>query len=128
MADRNVTVILEASSGEATRGAGVLRTFDLTERIRRSALIVLLSIGLAAVLIPIPIVHLVGIPLVLGIGILIAIRQGASVARLAPLKLACPRCGIPNNLGGGLGYRSASAPIAIACQSCRRSLILKFEA
>ncbi|MGH7584400.1 MAG: hypothetical protein ACREL5_14360, partial [Gemmatimonadales bacterium] len=82
------------------------------------------AILVAAMLIPIPIVHLVGIPLMLIVGVVIAMRQFASAVRLRPVKIACPRCGGPNRVGGGLGYRSIADPIERSCEQCRRTLSL----
>lgn len=127
MPDRDVAVVFEGSSGRVTRNGGVLTEFSWAVRARRTGLVLLISLVLAGALIPIPIVHLVGIPLVLGIGILVALRQATSVARLAPMRIACPVCGATNSLGGGLGYRSVTTPLTRACESCRLTLTLRFE-
>ncbi len=122
MADiRPVTV--ELAAGDAvTRASGELRRFTPAERLGRALLVLLVAIVASAAMIPIPIVHLIGVPLVLLTGIVLAIRQAMAVARLAPLRVACPRCEAMNTIGGGLGIRRVDAPMARACESCRRPL------
>lgn len=122
-----VTVVLTSSDGSATRAPGQLTVLTPGARGRRVAAVLGASLVAAAMLIPVPIVHLVGIPLVVIIGIGVAVRQGRAVARLAPMHLDCPRCGERNSLGGGLGFTSATGPIARSCESCRRPLELRFE-
>jgi hypothetical protein len=85
------------------------------------------AIGLSAALIPIPIVHLVGIPLMLLAGIVAAVRQVRSVALLAPVRFACPRCGASNGIGGGLGLSTSTGPLQRDCESCRRPLEITFH-
>jgi hypothetical protein len=69
-------------------------------------------------------VHLVGIPLIVVTGLVMAVRQLRSVAVLTPVRMACPRCGAANSFGGGLGLRTATGPIDLTCESCRRPLQL----
>lgn len=127
MADtRPVTV--ELAAGDAvTRAAGELRTFSPAERLGRALLALLVAIAAAAAMIPIPIVHLIGVPLVLIAGVMLAIRQAMSVGRLAPLRLPCPRCGAPNSIGGGLGYRTVEGAMSRQCESCRRAMSLTMD-
>lgn len=127
MTDRAVTVVLAAAADDATRIPGQLTVFNPGQRVLRALTVIAVALVMAALLIPVPIVHLVGIPLVLIIGIGVAVRQFRAVARLAPVRIACPRCGAENSLGGGLGYPSATGPIPRACESCRRPLELSFE-
>ena len=96
-------------------------------RAGRVVLILGVSVVVAALLIPIPIIHLVGIPLALLIGVAIAFRQGRCVVRLERVGIACPRCGERNHVGGGLGFRTATGPIVTQCSSCRRVLELGWE-
>lgn len=122
-----VRVELGADGVEASHAVGELSRFTTGERAIRAGVVLLAAAMLAAALVPIPIIHLVGIPLVLGIGVVLAVRQFRSVARLAPLRMPCPKCGAENLLGGGLGYRSATGPISRNCESCRRPLVLSFS-
>ncbi|MEO8480221.1 MAG: hypothetical protein ABI542_11380 [Gemmatimonadota bacterium] len=123
-----VNVTLTTSDAPPTSVPGSLKVFSPPRRMLRAGVVMLIFVGMAAMLIPIPIVHLVGIPLTLIIGIVVAARTLRTVARLAPTHLACPKCGARNNVGGGIGYRTETGPIDRACESCRRPLELRFEA
>jgi hypothetical protein len=123
---RRVTVELRAEGCDPVCREGELTTFALGKRGLRAGTVLIGAMLLAGAIIPIPIVHLVGIPLILGIGIAVAVRQFRSVARLAPMRMPCPKCGADNLMGGGLGYRSATGPINRNCESCRRPLALRF--
>jgi hypothetical protein len=124
--ERRVTVELGVEGSEPVRSEGDLTRFTIAERAIRAGVVLIAALMLAAAIIPIPIVHLVGIPLILAIGIALALRQFRSVAKLAPMRMPCPKCGAENLVGGGLGYRSATGPIARNCESCRRPLSLRF--
>lgn len=122
-----VTVTLTSSGGTVTTAPGTLQRFTPVQRFVRAVIILLVGIGAAALLIPVPIIHLLGIPLVLLVSIVAAGRQSVTAARLLPLRLACPSCGAKNSVGGGLGYRNATEPIEISCDSCRRGLTLRWD-
>lgn len=119
-----VEVVLSAVGVEPVRASGALKLLSTGTRALRAGGILLVSLALAASIIPVPIVHLVGIPLILGVGIAAAVRQLRSVAQLAPMRIACPRCGAANSFGGGLGWITATGPIFRNCESCRRQLEL----
>ena len=125
MAVRVVRVSLVASDASAVTEPGTLQQYSSLDRMRRAAIVLLVAVLLAASLIPIPIVHLLGIPLMLIGGLVIAGRQLAITCRLAPLRIRCPRCDGVNRVGGGLGYRSVSEPIERMCEVCRRMLQLR---
>ncbi|MGH7524825.1 MAG: hypothetical protein ACREK8_10995 [Gemmatimonadales bacterium] len=103
MRSRSVTVTLSIAGAEPSRRPGVFQEFTMVDRVRRSATIMLVAVLLAATLIPIPIVHLLGIPLLLLIGVVLSIRQLSMIGRLLSVRIPCPKCGEPNNVGGGLG-------------------------
>jgi hypothetical protein len=119
-------VTLSAASGEATHATGSLRILTPGQRGLRAALTLLAAVVLAALIIPVPIVHLVGIPIILIAGIVVAIRQYRGVARLRPMRIACPKCGASNAIGGGVGYATSTGPIRRPCEHCRRELELRF--
>lgn len=121
MADRPVVVRLEASGDAVTESPGTFTDFSSAQRLKRSGLVLLASIGLAMLFVPIPIVHLLAIPMILLAGVVLAIRQLSVVGRLAPLRMPCPKCGVMNRVGGGLGMRS-TALRERTCESCRRLL------
>jgi hypothetical protein len=120
-------LVLSAVGAESVRAQADLRILSPAARFRRAAGIMLLALVLAAAIIPVPIVHLVGIPLILCVGLLFAVRQLRSVASLSPVRVACPRCGLDNSLGGGLGLRTTTGPVALTCESCRRVLEFTFH-
>jgi hypothetical protein len=126
MRDRSVIVSLSIAGEEPTRAPGTFQEFTMLDRLRRSVVVMVVAVLLAATLIPIPIVHLLGIPLLLLTGVVLAIRQLSMIGRLQALKIACPKCGELNRVGGGLG-RSSIAPRARVCDSCRRALILSID-
>ncbi|HEY4102102.1 MAG TPA: hypothetical protein VGM20_14620 [Gemmatimonadales bacterium] len=126
MPERHVLVSLSAPGVEPARADGMFEEFTVAHRVRRAGVVMLCGIGVAAMLIPIPIVHLLGIPLALAIGAITAVRQLSMIGRLKPLRIPCPKCGEPNRVGGGLGYRSL-APRERICDSCRRGLTLTID-
>ena len=126
MREREVIVSLTAAGAEPVRVPGTFQEFTLADRVRRSGMVMLVAVLLAATLIPIPIIHLLGIPLLLGTGVVLSIRQLSMIGRLKALKIACPKCGEPNRVGGGLG-RSSMAPREHSCESCRRALTLTID-
>jgi hypothetical protein len=122
----STTVTLAAPGGEATHATGHLTILTPGQRGLRAALTLLGAVALAALIIPVPIVHLVGIPIILVAGIVAAVRQYRGLARLEPMRIACPKCGASNAIGGGLGYPTATGPIHRPCEHCRRELELRF--
>lgn len=122
----HVQLTLSAAGAEPVHAEGELTVLSTGARLIRAMGIMGVALVLAAMIIPIPIVHLVGIPLILIVGVVVAARQLRSVATLAPIRMVCPRCGANNSLGGGLGLRTATGPLEVNCQSCRRLLELRF--
>ena len=125
MVKRNVQVVLAAPGVNSVTAPGILCSFTPFDRVKRAALVFGGAVLLAATLIPIPIIHLLGIPLLLITGIVMAVRQLRAVGRLLPLRIACPKCGAVNRVGGGFGYHDPAAPHERACDSCRRHLTMQ---
>ena len=126
MPDRRVLVSLEAPELPPVIREGVFTDFTSQQRVLRSAGVFAISVVIAALFIPIPIIHLLAIPMALGAGILVAVRQLAMVGRLAPMRMACPKCGALNRVGGGIGVRTL-VPQTLTCDSCRRSLVMQIK-
>ena len=126
MPDRRVVVSLEAPGGDVTQRDGLFAEFTMAQRVRRGVIVFLAATGLAILFLPIPIIHLLAIPMILLAGIVMAFRQLSVVGRLAPVRIACPKCGVPNRIGGGLGVRSIG-PTPRVCESCRRVLVRRIE-
>ncbi|MEO5799810.1 MAG: hypothetical protein ABIZ70_14380 [Gemmatimonadales bacterium] len=125
MTEQPIAATLKSAGGVTTSAPATLQRFTMVDRMLRAAGFLLLGVVAAAMLIPIPIIHLVGIPLVLLVGLVTAARQLARTARLTPVRIPCPNCGAMNRVGGGLGLRNIDAPIELNCDSCRRSLTLE---
>lgn len=121
---RTVQVTITTAGVEPSTGPGRLVEYSPGRRLLRAAGVFLAFVGLAALLIPIPVIHLVGIPLMLVLGLVTAARTLGREARLARMHLPCPKCGARNDLGGGLGLANPSGPFAITCSSCRRGLTM----
>ena len=125
MTKQPVDVTLASSDGIETHGKGTLCLFSPGDRLKRALAVLGITVLVAGLLIPIPIVHLLGIPLTLVLGLGIAARQMSRTQRLLPMRLPCPKCAAPNRVGGGLGLRSIEHPIERMCDSCRRTLQLR---
>jgi hypothetical protein len=119
---RMVQVSLVASDESAVTETGTLQQYSSLDRVRRAAIVLLVAVLLAASLIPIPIVHLLGIPMMLIAGLVFSGRQLLITCRLKPVRIRCPRCDGVNRVGGGLGFRSVSEPMERMCEVCRRVL------
>lgn len=122
MAERAVVVTLATAGGESTSREGRLVDIPRGTRIARAAGFAGGFVVLAAVFLPIPIIHLLAPPAILITGMVLAARQYRATARLLPLRLSCPKCNALISLGGGIGMRDAELPIEIQCGDCRRSL------
>ena len=119
---RAVQVSLVASDESAVTETGTLQQYSSLDRIRRAAIVLVAAVLLAASLIPVPIVHLFGIPMLLIAGLVFAGRQLSITCRLKPVRIRCPRCDGVNRVGGGLGYHGVAEPIERMCEVCRRVL------
>ena len=124
MPEHAVRVILDLPGSMSTEANGVFDEFTIAQKIKRSGLTMLGAVGLSATLIPIPIIHLIGPPMLLLTGAVLAIMQLTYVGRLSAVSVPCPKCGKPNRIGGGLGRRSI-APAERMCEACRRGLTLR---
>jgi hypothetical protein len=118
-------VSLTAAGADPVVMPGELRILGAGQRVARAAAILVVAGFLAAAIIPVPIVHLVGIPIVLIVALLAVARQLRAAAYLAPMRIACPRCGAENSIGGGFGFTTTTGPIHRDCESCRRPLELR---
>lgn len=124
MPETVVRVELRSGGGAVVVADGTLQRFTTITRVARAAAILLIGTVAAALLIPIPIIHLIGIPLILLLTLVLAGRQLTLAGRLKPLRIGCPNCGAVNRVGGGLGLADPEAPRELNCDSCRRGLTL----
>lgn len=124
---RLVMVALVSADGGEVRGEGELIEIPFGTRVVRAVGIFVVAMLASVALIPIPIIHLMGPPLLLIGGGIAAGRQLRAVARLTPIRLACPKCQAVNRIGGGFGMIHPDQPLAISCDSCRRGLTVTLE-
>ena len=127
MPEQRAIIALESPGVPSSKADASVTVFSPARRATRAAIVLLVAIAFAAALIPIPIIHLVGIPLAIVAGIALAIIQLRTVARLAAVRIPCPRCGASQLIGGGMGFRSIDGPIEVNCDSCRRPLVLSIN-
>ena len=124
---RLVMVALVSADGGEVRGEGELIEIPFGPRVVRAVGIFVVAMLASVALIPIPIIHLMGPPLLLIGGGIAAGRQLRAVARLTPIRLACPKCQAVNRIGGGFGMIHPDQPLEISCDSCRRGLTVTLE-
>lgn len=127
MPERSATLTLVADGAEPTHADTTVTMFSSAQRLRRAIVALLIGAAAAAALIPIPIVHLLGIPLAVLASIVIAVKQLRVAARVGRVPVACPKCAAPQAIGGGFGFTSIDGPIPLTCDSCRRMLTLTVE-
>ncbi len=125
MPEPNVDVTLTAADGRESVVPGILTEVAAGTRFRRVAVTLGVALVLTAAMIPIPIVHFIGVPLVLIGGIAAAVWQGKQVATLERVEIPCPCCGAANRVGGGPGYPSTTGPFSHPCTNCRLPLTLR---
>ncbi len=127
MPERNATLTLATDDAEPTHAVTTVTVFSSAQRARRAIVALLIGGAAAAALIPIPIIHLLGIPLVVISAIVIAVKQLRVTARVGRVAAACPKCAAPQAIGGGFGFPSIDEPIPMTCDSCRRMLTLTVD-
>jgi hypothetical protein len=126
MPERTVMISLDAPGVASTHAEGTYDEFTPGRRLRRSVGMFLVMVLVAVPVAFVPIVHLIGVPLLLVTGIVLAILQLTYAGRLYTVHVPCPKCGGPNRIGGGLGRRSL-APSERNCENCRRLLTLRID-
>jgi hypothetical protein len=98
-------------------------TLSAGERLRRGALGPAIGLGVAVLVLPIPIVHFAVPPVALVGGVIAGIRRVLQREIFTTARGVCPLCGATQSLGlNGATYR---LPRALKCQSCLRPLTLE---
>jgi len=112
-------------AGGAPPAAGELQVEHPSRRrrIREAALMVLGGAALAVVLLPVPIIHLVGIGLFLTI-LVLAVRRIRAPAVIRSARGTCPKCGAEGSLFVGFGRRRFQLPVTTSCGACAYPLTL----
>ncbi len=125
MPEHPVRVSLEIAGEAPTTADGTLVEFTPMERMKHGLGMLAGTLVLTVIIAFIPIVHLIGVPLVFIGGITLAVIQMRATARLEPLRLPCPKCGGVNRLGGGFGVAQLAEATPHMCENCRRELVLR---
>lgn len=119
------SLLLRVAGEQRTAPAtGLVRSPGFGARVGKATLTLLGSLILAALFLPIPLMHLAGIPIVLS-GVFFAARslRGSTVLRAA--HGTCPACGEETSLFVGFGGTPYKLPIKTSCEHCARELMLE---
>jgi hypothetical protein len=122
MGTRTLTVPLKGFGRAPTDAEVVVQTLTLKARVARSATVLAAGLVVAAIALPIPLVHFVLVPSAVLLGITFgAIRLGHREI-FASAEGACPFCGTRQRLG--LAGRVFRLPREVFCRNCQRALDL----
>jgi hypothetical protein len=122
MSVRRVYPSLRGFGAEPSRATLDVRTLSGRERLRRGAVPVLIGLGVAVLVLPIPIVHLAVPPMAILGGILLGVRRLFQREIIATARGPCPFCGTEQTLGlAGSRYR---LPRELKCRACLQLLTL----
>jgi hypothetical protein len=119
-----IPVQIQAQDGHAgEHGTVTVAKPGFGRRLASAGVLELIGVGIGAVLLPVPLIHLFGIMFFLGMTGL-ALKQLASGRVLRSARGRCPSCGAEQSLYVGLGGRRARFPIATSCPACHVRLEL----
>ena len=118
-----IPVEVHASGGPPAGGELVVEHPSRSRRIREAALMILGGAVLAVVLLPVPIIHLVGIGLFLTI-LVLAVRRVGAPAVIRSAHGTCPKCGAEGAFFVGFGRKQLRLPISTSCGKCAYPLTL----
>lgn len=114
----------EWSDGPVGPAEAQVGHLSLGRRLRRGAIPVLLAVLGALILLPVPLMHLAGIPL-LGLGGYLGVRNLRAHLVFFHASGTCPSCGGQTTLFVGFGRPPFKLPVATSCSACGRSLTLE---
>ena len=122
MTSREVRLQLTGFGARPTVATIEVRALTGGERIRRAAIAPLAGLGIAILVLPIPVVHFAVPPVALISGVVFGFRRVAQRELVAAGHGACPFCGTEQTLGmNGTAYR---LPRDLKCHSCLRPITL----
>ncbi|MEO8138854.1 MAG: hypothetical protein ABI742_04355 [Gemmatimonadota bacterium] len=99
-----------------------IRTLTPGERLQRAAMAPAIGLGIAVLVLPIPIVHFAVPPVALIGGVVMGFRRASQGELIATAHGACPFCGTEQTLGvNGTAYR---LPRSLKCRNCLRPMTL----
>ncbi len=93
-------------------------------RLLRASVPLGLAALLALALLPVPLMHLAGIP-ILGVGLYWMARNARAREVFLSASGTCPGCRSATNLFVGFGRAPYRLPVKTSCESCGRGLILR---
>jgi len=107
----------------ATEVAALTRQLTFQERLARAGRAFGLALLAALIMLPIPIIHIIGPPAALVIGLVLAVRRLGEGEIFVSAEGSCPFCHERQRLGlAGSRFR---VPCTLTCTSCRQPLQLE---
>ncbi len=113
----------EWSDGPVGPAEAQVGHLSLGRRLRRAGIPVLLGVMGALILLPVPLMHLAGIPL-LGVGGYLGVRNLRAHDVFLGASGRCPSCQSQTGLFIGFGNPPFKLPVTTSCSACGRSLTL----
>jgi hypothetical protein len=122
MPNRSITVPLKGFGCAATEAQVVVKSLTLRDRLVRSSMVLGGGFLVAAIALPIPIVHLVLVPMGLLLGLAFGVTRLRHREIFSLAEGDCPCCGTHQRLG--LAGRVFRLPRRVFCRNCQRELDL----
>ena len=114
----------EWGSGPVGPAKARVDVLGLRRRLVRGLIPVLLALVGALVLLPVPLMHLAGIPL-LALGLYFGFRNARAREVFRSASGTCPSCNSQTDLFVGFGKPPFKLPVKTSCGSCGRNLMLE---
>lgn len=121
--ERPLTLRLTGTT-RTSEATALFRSLPARRRVVLAGMTLGAALLLALLFLPVPLLHLAGIPIV-SIGIVLAFRRLRSVTVLRSARGTCPRCGNATNLFVGFGGTPARFPVTTSCEVCSSNLALE---
>jgi hypothetical protein len=123
MQRQQVQLPLKGFGTETSQAEVEVGTLTGAERLRRGATPPAIGLGVAILVLPIPIIHLAVPPLALVGGVVLGVRRALQRRIFAAAHGPCPFCGVEQTFGlTGAAYR---LPRDLKCRSCGKLLTLE---
>lgn len=120
---REEALALTGFGAAASVAETTVQTMSTGERLRRAALAPLIGIGVAILVLPIPVVHFAVPPAAIVGGLVLGIRRLTQRELFVTAHGPCPFCGTEQTLGvNGSPFR---LPRALKCRACLRLMTLE---
>jgi hypothetical protein len=122
MSNRSITVPLKGFGCAATEAQVVVKSLSIRDRLLRSGAVIAAGFIVAAIALPIPIVHFVLVPMGLLLGLAFGLTRLRHREVFSLAEGDCPCCGTHQRLG--LAGRVFRLPRRVFCRNCQRELDL----